>query len=998
MCFLQGEFMDSKDITPSDSFENLSKSIVQYVLRNTNAQITQTRSNKDGGYDIIVEHQDDNGIQRAFFECKLRGANLNLRDIAANVIIAFNHGAVALVAITNHDFTQQAGEELLAFRKNTVLNIKIIVGKEVHRIVDECGIPITSELCNYLNIKTTKRKDDFHALQIDFDKDILCQIFGKTKYTNQMIDPLIFELFHNEIRNISSSIKEGHLISVSGYLGVGKQDVILSSIDCCNKYVISIDASFYQTKDLVILNLLAQIWGIPTLELFSSFSRKDMDAITKSVGDQNNNEETVSILTSLMNEDFSDRRASARQNVLLSEYITKLLVLHAENIGHVVYIRKLQFACKEVYDFLIYFAKHLARSVIPCIISYQNPEYEIQEGKKPLQSLCHVDGYRSYQIKPLSSKAAQLYIERRYPGIPSYISKMIVARVGTRLYNLNTLLKALLSNTSIFPSESKSIAQRLYGISPNDIGNQISYILPYYKRDFAALFEAFFIFECKIPIKIFSLLDVSNQELIELEHAGLFCSNYGYIVTQNEFIYEWIMASYSKSSLSIHLRANELLRQIEEQHMVCNTERIILYQIVGQWKAALNLLEADLLSLKRDKQYTLLRKELKTAISIAVNIHDHVKESEYLISLLEILTIQKEINTDEAKQWIFQLENCIKHSTPSEAAQCALSYFKLKRAFKIGQYLEISDSSIQLGKMYYDACMSREMVDNSGDWLGRICSCYALMIKETQGNEVALDIFKNTLAVFPSSFELRREYYSHIACMQLYEYPLLAFSNYSKILSLFKNEAPDSAALPFHEYGDQAMSQLMACNLEYALKLANDAIEISQSNGLDDEEGRCQNIRGCIQWCMGNLEAAETSFREATAIMCDSGYIHYAWRSQLNFLQIVLQRGTYLSTRTIMLETLYKEFKHLLYEKINSLSKSSIDIFRKTREYHALLTLGFLWNKVSEGKDGCKIICRDFELREHKTQYMKDLESILSGNYDFMFSPYIQNGFIYFVG
>ena len=45
-----------------------------------------------------------------------------------------------------------------------------------------------------------------------------------------------------------------------------------------------------------------------------------------------------------------------------------------------------------------------------------------------------------------------------------------------------------------------------------------------------------------------------------------------------------------------------------------------------------------------------------------------------------------------------------------------------------------------------------------------------------------------------------------------------------------------------------------------------------------------------------------------------------------------------------------------------------------------------------------KIICRDFDLREHKTQYTKDLGSFMSENYDFMDSPYIQNGFIYFVG
>lgn len=990
--------MNKKEISLSDGFENLSKKIIQHLLRDTTAQITQTRSNKDGGYDIVVEYQDDLGIKKAFFECKLRDSNLNLRDIAANVIIAFNHGAVALVAITNHDFTQQTGEELLRFRQSTVLNIKIIVGEEVSRLVDECEIPITSELRDYFCIKKAKRKDDFRVLRLNLSEDILCQIFCQTIYQVQILDVPIMDLLYKEISDISSSIRKGYLISVAGYLGVGKHEIILSSIKSTKKRMIFIDATFYQSKDLVVLNMLAQIWGIPTPEIFSSFSRKDIDAITESVGGKSNSEETVMILTALMNEEFADRRASAHQNVLLCEYIAKLLTLHSENIGHVVYIKKLQYACKEVYDFLVYLAKHLAKCSIACIVSYQIPEYRSQDGKKPLDILKHVDGYRSHEIKPLTIDVAQTYIEKVYPGIPAYIAKLIVARIGTRLYNLRALLKSILPDTAVLPSDSKSIVQRLSAINPNDISNQIHIILPMYQKDYATLFEALYIFECKIPVEILSLLEVSAQDLNKLETAGLIYCNYGFLVTQNEFIYEWIMSSYSKLSLIIQLRARALLEQFNELHMNYNTERIILYQIIGRERDALNLLDSDLLSLTRDKQYSLLRKELNTAIDIAVAIRDRVKESEYLVSLLEIFTIQKEIHSDEAKQRICQLERCTTYCNTSTHIQYALSFFKLKRAFKLGKYVNETDPSIQQGEIYFDSCINGTITDNTGDWLGRICSCYALLVKETKGNEQALDIFEKALVIFPSSFELRREYYSHIACMQLYEQPLSAFTNYTKILDLFRDEAPDSAALPFHEYGDRAMSQLIACNFEFALELANDALAISQSNGLDDEEGRCLNICGCAQWCLGDLATAETSFREATAIMCNSDYLHYAWRSQLNLLQLIVQTGTYIDTRNEMLKKLYTDFKYLLHRKIGFLSQSKREIFRKTREYHALLALGILWTKIGESSAGYQIICNDFDLNEQKYQYQKDIESLLSGDYSIMDSPYIQDGFIYFVG
>ena len=61
----------------SDTFETLSKSIVKYLLRDVDTEIVQTKSKKDGGYDIIVKCQDGNTRKCALFECKLRKANLN---------------------------------------------------------------------------------------------------------------------------------------------------------------------------------------------------------------------------------------------------------------------------------------------------------------------------------------------------------------------------------------------------------------------------------------------------------------------------------------------------------------------------------------------------------------------------------------------------------------------------------------------------------------------------------------------------------------------------------------------------------------------------------------------------------------------------------------------------------------------------------------------------------------------------------------------------------
>lgn len=56
-----------------------------------------------------------------------------------------------------------------------------------------------------------------------------------------------------------------------------------------------------------------------------------------------------------------------------------------------------------------------------------------------------------------------------------------------------------------------------------------------------------------------------------------------------------------------------------------------------------------------------------------------------------------------------------------------------------------------------------------------------------------------------------------------------------------------------------------------------------------------------------------------------------------------------------------------------------------------------LYKIANNSKQHLKI-CKDFELGEHKELYKKDVQSFLSQNYNFIKSPYIQNGYIFFVG
>ena len=979
----------------ADEFETVSKSIVKYLLRDTDAEITKTKPKKDGGYDIVVKCQDNCSRKFALFECKLRKGNLNLRDIAANVIIAFNHGAISLIAITNYDFTQQTGEELIDFCQHTVLNIKIIIGEELRQILNDSCIDITKELYDAIDFKKTMRKNEFTALRINLDQNILPQIFPSKRNYNLESNTLIESLFPDKITYISTALLNGGLVAVTGYMGVGKKLIIQEAFGKLNKRIIIIDATLHQTKDLVILDILAQIWGVSSTKIFSFFSKNDIEAIAEVVGKKSNDEETVTLLTALLNEAYADKHTTAQNNVILCNYLISLLTLHIEDIGFVIYIKKMQFATQEIFDFLIYFIKYLARDAIGCVISYDKPEYIVENEKKPLDILRQIDQYDECQIEMLDKEKAVFYIQQMYPQLSNYETGLIIEKVGTRLYNLSHLLKSLFPQESTLPIDSNLIIQRLQFCSPNNVISLISQTLPYYRDTYPELFRICYLFDCQVPIELGIYIDCFEQAIIHMTNIGIFCCDHGVLMADNEFVRAWIMEAYSDNSPSIQMTALKLLNA--SHTITYNIGYINMYRVLGWNTEALDLLEKNLNILKREKQYSSLRKGLLQAIEISHLSYERTQEIKYLIALLEIITIQKEITSDEAKSYIARLEYYSQCKILSEKDSYALSFFKIKREFKLGTYVQHNNPTIEIGKNYYNHCVDHTLSDNTDDWLGKICSCYALLIKSTKGNKSALKIFENSLKVFPNSFDLRREYFSHIACMQLFDEPLKAYENYQKILTFFKKEAPDSAALPFHEYGDLALSQLIAQILDNALLCANNAIEINQANGLIDEEGRCINIRGCIEWCQGKVLKAEKSFREAITIMKHSQYNHYLWRSQLNMLQLSLITSHYSDDIISMFENVYADFKNLLAPKIHFLAQSDADSLRKTIEYHALIVFGVLQKEMNISQTSFKVY-KDFELGQHTELYENDVDAFFNKNYYFSKSPYIQNGYIFFAG
>lgn len=983
----------------SDEFECLSKKVVEYLFRNVSAKIKKTPPHKDGGYDIVVECQTDCGIQKAYFECKLRNKNMNLRDIAANVIIAFNHGAVSLVAVTNHNFTQQVGDELKAFYERTILNIKIITGEKLRELIQRSGNTMSLELQSLLSAKKARRIGDYEFLQINFDTDIATQLFAEKEPPLNTEEVFFYDMFRGEVEKLIGWFRAGYMTVVTGYWGVGKAKLIQTALSRSGKRTIKIDALLHTTRDPLILEILSKIWGIPELKLFSSFTKNEVKSITREIAGKQNDAETVHILTALFNERYADKRATATQNNLFGLYISNLLVLHKNNIGFIVYIDNLQYASEEIYTFLADLVKQLHAKKIGCVLRYVEPEYQGDVGRDFPSEFKRLAQYREFRFQPLERDQAVIYVQSVYSKLSYRIASLIVDQAGTRVQSLSNLITYIVQESGVPLDDTRRLAHKIQGLTANDIPSLFDMLLRHYQSKYPDIFYISSLLDCRVPIEVYALFGIPSTSLDTLVTAGVFQCDQGILTAQNGFVRKWIQRIGNPvGAISRRACAERLLPMLEQADKPYVIEKISLYHALQKDEQALALLERNLRTLTRDKQYTELGRGLALAIDMAKALRDVEQEAMYLIQALELMMIQKELLTDLAKERLDSLESCFtrKRSLP-RYMRTALAFFKIKKLFKEGDFTH-EDSAILTGAAYYRACVELRDTDNTGDWLGRICSCYALIVKSTQGNEAALVVFEAACKALPQSFDLRREYLSHIACMELFSEPLCAFRHYQEILELFERDAPDSAELPFHEYGDLAMSQLIAGNQDKAGELADRAIRISQSNGLLDEEGRNINIRGCIELCSNEISSAKSSFQEATAIMRYAGCRNYAWRSELNYIQLCVKNGEKTPDLRQSLERLFGDFKDLLKGKITELAQTAPLEFQSTREYHALLVFGMCWTKLGSAEEACAKVLDEFPLESHSEIYCLHLQKYLGGETHFMSSPYLRNGYIYLVG
>ena len=956
----------------NQDFENLSIDIIKLLFQGIPVEIRKTNYTKDGGYDAVVELIDQAYSKKIYFECKLRSKNLNLRDIAANLIIAFNEGAISLVILTNVDYTEQAGENLNSFCQKTILNIKVLTGNETKQLAENNHISIPTGLAAILQNKKTIGRQTYNVLRLDFTQtNLYKQIIGENLFNSTGEQPFIIKTFYNLFCSLKHHVKRGHFIILRSPVGTGKTTLIQALTNDNNYHLIHIIADSYISPSQFLLDILFDIWGIPYSSIVQEFTDDNIEAICKVVKEHIVKNETAQITSNIirhmLGKETSQYITDENFNFFICSYLLNIISYHPE-IKYLFHIEHIEYAAQEVQALLSYLCRIAQRNSICCIIEEDEEEYQVQASSPCISLLEQLERIPHYtvEIPFLEESQALDFISTKLPEIPLYIHKLIYKQAGDRLLALSAVIsyaKETYTQTNSFQKMCKAINS----FPQCELPACIEMILDKFYYRNRKIFEYMYLCNFEIPEDFVGLLFTSTEDLEDIEalcHLGFFNAD-NTITTTNLIVTSIIKRQVSSRVFSLRRNANKLINLLGESLIERYPEiELNLLYYTDNLEKAIEILKKQIIYAKKYRHYTELIKCSERLINYDVNLNTPDK-LQLLSDILEVKIIKKEINTIEAKKYMQCYKDNISQLPFEDQANFKkrYDYFFGKAVFKNGDYKQ----SLELTEQYYKY-IEENSTSSEDEWLARLCVIYALSSKELYGNNIALENFNKIIRVFPHSYSVCKEYQSHIGCMNFFHNPQKSIECFQNIIFESKKLGNTLLEIPFHEYVDLAMSAVCAKKYEEADSYCTEALNIIESNGILGELGRLYNIKGCLSLCKQNYTQAKEFFGQAVAYLDVNHYPLYAWRAYLNYASI-LALPQFDGDSLPILNKAYHIFKTIYTNKLQMILNNAE--FYYSREYFAILLFMKVYRANGQNKDD--FIISDLNLNDLKECIMKNL-------------------------
>lgn len=960
-----------------EQFEKLAVDCVKDCYCKDGTEIAPTQPIKDNGYDALILNnifQDDDII--SLLEAKLRSKNIGLRDIAATVIIGFNLGVYRIFFVINNYATPQFEDEVNKFQEKTNIRCTIvdnqIIRSWIEKLPDSTQKLYSQELLSV--IYNTKKAPKTTVK----DKKIFLKNFStKTPILKDTIskfdDYYESDRIKEDVRHLNAALTAGKNCIICGGEGCGKSVIISKAASNLNFY--SIDMANCMTTRTFAIKILYSLWGIGSFEKEIVFDNSEIEAIASCIGSEHLNNQTKDTLKFILNTNTTtyNKRADLF-NVILLEYLKKLLQLHSNKLNKFFYFHNLEKANADVLNFLRSFCSLLCDVKVQFLLEIRTPitdnaYFTSSKWEEEIEVFKGIDNtaYMTY-ISEFSLDESLEYLAQELDGLTRDHLMVIINSVGNNPLFLKCAIEWLKNNKivqqypnnkvlveqfkpffeSLFPEQNMIFAIKWIEFFLKRSIEYNHFLTTLYILDGAISFELYEeVFENQL-IYDEVVIELERNKIIYIKNDTIIIKHQVYLAALEQCcsifrIKKWIprilqvLYSQRDKSDSIKMKILDLLFLSEKwENMIMEYQDTLSYlESTCQFKVA----------------YVYMKKIMKAYEEMSTSHFDISFYGNYLHALqrqLQLSATLKYIGQPSEKILIEKFGELLdKYKTLSKSNKHAFDlfyyYINSQYHFRNAEY----ENSLSYCNFISNSRQEMYSCENI-ELLGRLCIGHALAIKEMDGYEAAKIDFEDLIEKYPASKLLKGEYLVHLSCMELDSNPNKAYEYTKQVIDMFKDENMHLEYPLFHKYVDLAMELLFAKRYIEAKESAYTALELATSNGILAEEGRAKNILGCCEYLInGEIDYSINLIKSSCFLLEKSFYIPYLWRSRINLATFYIMSGDYNNALPYLLSAENHLLTKVKDKIMNDIRKK---LFHSSREYIALLLIGVYYKKYYDNK------------------------------------------------
>lgn len=926
-------------------------------------------------------------------EARLRQAQkVDLKELAATLVIAFNEASRSLVVVSNQELTTEALQQAAHFKWKTNMKVRLVDGgtfsfwvkknlqsltekyskelldlvlkvprKRETRIVRIKAV-LGSHQYSTLGLKAPLRDASIHLGWVSGEQMAPCELVMEPG--EKEIDPAKHVMGAAHRRHVGRLThlltRPREVVAIKGPAGIGKSTIshaALATLAARDIPFTIIDVRQILTSRHLFWALLTALSGVdhrlPIGGADSPSALLEFLATRHVVS-----EKMLAAVGSVLDRgraSFDENRDFNEQ--LLLDYLETASAPHALRRPSVLAFEALNASTPETLEFLNMVVRRLSNLGYTILLELRDfgAVHFSEEQWDGFVRLFEANATAGVlQVEPFSERDALDYLTQQLPGLGKR-AQLIVKRVGRVPLFLRSAAiwireRGVVSSSSGGHVVVEDLETFFGGISPENCLEIINRLIRHWRDQgdlpYKDCLAATDLLDGYLDLEVLAALAPHYDALAlaeKLQETGLFHASFDVasrIEVSHELVLDCIHDINEKHPFSKQKVARDLLPLVNElapDDLTRSLKTVDFLVALMRWDEVFQLALDCGRQLAEARQWAQGSKYLNHAVAAAEQRKD--LGTNYLLAMSELLgleSVRSRLGLEENLRRIDAFKTALWFVKP-EASQAEYLKFEL-RAFEVEWRSlfvreRLSEALEVASRLRSDIMEHRQLLDS--ETCGRALCHHALTLKVLGKREECMRAFDEAAEKFPDSISARAERLSNIAAFALPEDPAKSLECYREILRIAEGTGLWFLEL-IHVHIDVAMAHFLLADYTKAKHSALSGVRTAESNGVPAEEARALNILACCLWADGELKLANKTFERACLASERSMSRRFLWRIRTNRAGTALELGDVDAARSNAQSAL-RLIIGPRKERFTSMSREPFHV--KSRWYAALLGL-----------------------------------------------------------